>query len=397
MDAIRYAYKHKRIDGKIHHPIVKATGKELVKAVEKGYGILGAVDFDSPDYVMREYLKRNIWKFSVAKNYNDCVTISNLLVREDGSLRPWNEFKKEAWRVVGNSNRYLKTEYDTIVAGAQMSRLWQKIQSEKHIFPFVQLSVVLDKNTSDICQPLHNLIFRVDDPVLAYYFPPNHFNCRTTAKQLRYGVPSAGYSLPEIPEAFKNNSGISGQIFTEKNRYIENTPKKFLDASSFYATRSSKYDQLNENPNYYDVKLGDNFGLKATHIDHNFDDRTGQNEKDVQNIGFQLGHEVIFEAEPGKLQNVKYTDGTWDGKLFEIATAETATSSNFRNALKHCASKGKTEIAIIYVPNNNFELQTFLNGLDRYNGLKFDPKQYIEFERIIVINNGKIIYNKSHQ
>lgn len=81
IEAIAYAYKNKGFNENIHHPIIKATGSELVKGVDAGYGILKDVDFDSPDYIMREYLKRNIWKFSVAKNYNDCVRLSNLLVR----------------------------------------------------------------------------------------------------------------------------------------------------------------------------------------------------------------------------------------------------------------------------------------------------------------------------
>lgn len=130
--------------------------------------------------------------------------------------------------MVGDSNRYLKTEYDTIVAGAQMSRLWQEIQRDKHIFPYVQFDVVMDGKTSDICEPLHKLIFAVDDPVLAYYFPPNHFKCRTTVRKLRSGTPSVNYQLPDIPEAFRNNPGMNGQIFTDKNRYIENTPDDVL-------------------------------------------------------------------------------------------------------------------------------------------------------------------------
>lgn len=226
MEAITYAYKNKGFKDNVHHPIIKATGIELVKGVDAGFGIIKGIDYDSPDFAMREYLKRNVWKFSVAKNYNDCIRLSNLLVRKDGSLKPWNEFKKEALFVVGESNRYLKTEYDTIVAGAQMSRMWQEIQRDKHIFPYVQLDVVQDGRTSDICAPLHKLIFRVDDPVLAYYFPPNHFNCRTTARKLRSGVPSENYQLPDIPEAFKNNTGKSGLIFTDENRYIANTPKE---------------------------------------------------------------------------------------------------------------------------------------------------------------------------
>ena len=88
----------------------------------------------------------------------------------------------------------------------------------------MQLKVVLDGHTSEICSPLHDLIFEVDDPVLAFYFPPNHFNCRTTAIKLRNGVPSDNYLLPDIPEAFQNNVGATGKIFSDKNKYIENTP-----------------------------------------------------------------------------------------------------------------------------------------------------------------------------
>lgn len=219
--------------------MVTKLGNELIKPIDREFPI--GVDYNNPDYAFREVLKQNVWKFSVAKNYNDNLKLSNLLLRKDGSLRPWNEFKKEAGFVVGASNRYLKTEYDTIVAGAQMSRLWQEIQRDKHIFPYVQLKVILDGHTSEICSPLHDLIFAVDDPVLAYYFPPNHFNCRTTAIKLRNGIPSINYNLPEIPEAFRNNVGATGEIFTDKNAYIENTPEEVsVDFEKFQRREKDK-------------------------------------------------------------------------------------------------------------------------------------------------------------
>lgn len=36
--------------------------------------------------------------------------------------------------------------------------------------------------------------------------------------------------------------------------------------------------------------------------------------------------------------------------LFEIAGAETGTSNNIRQALKHCASKPNTEVAVLLFP-----------------------------------------------
>lgn len=148
-----------------------------------------------------------------------------------------------------------------------MSRMWQEIQRDKHIFPFVQFDVVKDGRTSDICSSLDKLIFEMDNPVLAYYFPPNHFNCRTRVRKLRNGVPSKNYTLPDIPTEFKNNAGMCppaykkllsndkdkkpirkecGEIFTEENRYIKNTPKEVLDEAKRLYLKETLKDQRKE-------------------------------------------------------------------------------------------------------------------------------------------------------
>lgn len=233
MDVVKGVYKAKGLEEDfISKPIVETQGKEFSKAIDSEFG---QIDFDSPDYIVREVLKKNTWDFSVAKNYNDNIRLNNLLLNEDGSLRSWHDFKYESQKVVGDSIKYLKTEYDTIVASAQMSRIWQDLQRTKEIFPYVQIVVVKDGHTSDTCAPLADVIFHVDDPALMYYWPPNHFNCRTTIKKLRYGVPTDKYDLPEIPEEFKNNTGVTGEVFTSENSYIANTPKEVLNlAKDFY-------------------------------------------------------------------------------------------------------------------------------------------------------------------
>ncbi|HLS12211.1 MAG TPA: minor capsid protein [Flavobacteriaceae bacterium] len=222
-DNIREIWRNKGFDGTPNNPIVTETAKHLIKPINDVFG--QAIDYDSPDYILRETLKKNVWDFSVAKNNQDNIRLNNLLLDDQGKLRSWSDFKHEAQKVVGTSNRYLRTEYNTVVAGAQMSRLWQDIQKDKHLFPFVQFDVVEDKRTSDICEPLSDVIMSVDDPVLINYFPPNHFNCRTTVRRLHSGVPTENYNLPDIPKAFKNNVAVTGEIFTKENAYIANTPE----------------------------------------------------------------------------------------------------------------------------------------------------------------------------
>ena len=113
----------------------------------------------------------------------------------------------------------------------------------------------------------------------------------------------------------------------------------------------------------------------------------------VQTAEYRNGHSVIFGPEPHNLYKSRKCEGTWDGSLFEIAGTETATSSNVRNALKHCASKPNTEVAILYYPFNNFSMETFCEGFARYYGLR-RTSQYREFKLIVCIQGEEIIQIK---
>ena len=157
-----------------------------------------------------------------------------------------------------------------------------------------------------------------------------------------------------------------------------------------------EYNRLKCDKNYFNVAYNkDNGGLMATHIEHNFDPEKGIYEKDVQRIGFQKGNAVILESETGKAIGERYTEGTWNGKLFEIVAAETGTSNNILKGLKHCASKRNTEIAIIYFPNKNFNILSFNNAIVRYKGLeKLNDTQFVKFHKIFVVENENILtYN----
>lgn len=129
--------------------------------------------------------------------------------------------------------------------------------------------------------------------------------------------------------------------------------------------------------------------VRATHIGHNLDKKKGWYETAVQDAGFKEGHSVILEKEPQNAFKKKSTEGTWDGQRFEIAAAETNTPNNIRNALKHCASKRDTEVAVVFFPNGYIP-SVFEDGLGKFRGLK-GTTQYKDFLKIICIHNGKII------
>ena len=159
-----------------------------------------------------------------------------------------------------------------------------------------------------------------------------------------------------------------------------------------------EYERLLKDDNYTDVRFNpENGALAATHKDHNFDPRRGSYEINVQNVGYNYGNAVIFGGEPGNIYNVKYTDGSWNGMQFEIAGKETATPSNIKKGLNHCASKPNVKIAILYFPNNNFNMQNFKRGLAMYDGIgKVGGSGFCKFEQIICIEGNSIVYQKSH-
>jgi hypothetical protein len=159
-----------------------------------------------------------------------------------------------------------------------------------------------------------------------------------------------------------------------------------------YETNRAEYERLEADSNYtnvaFDKKSG---GVKATHKSHNFDKKKGSYEKNVQKVAFTNGNSIIFESEIGKEIGERYTEGLWNGKLFEIAGTETGSSNNLLKGLKHCASKRDTEIAVLYFPNNNFSEDILNNAIVRYKGLeKLQDGQFLKFQKIIVVSNNKI-------
>lgn len=397
LEVLQYIYRMKKVpDEQINREIVALQAQTFIKPIER---IFGDVEFDSPDYVLREILKNNMWDFSVAKNYNDVVAINNLLLKEDGSLRPWHDFKNEAQKVVGRSIRYLKTEYNTVVSSAQMSGKWQAIQRDKHLFPYAQFKVIVDGHTSDICKPLHDVIVTVDDPMLMYYFPPNHFNCRTDVIRLRKGTPTEKYNLPQIPEAFKNNPAVSGKIFTDKHSYFLNAPdevialgKRLKEEVERIEKRRAEFEKLLANKDYLDVAFDEKTGgLKATHRLHSFDKVTGKYEKEAQNILYSQGHSIILEkelADKGEqiIDGIKHIDGTLDFIPMDISTIKGTGNDTIKRALKHSIEKN-AKIAVLYYTENTFNLERLHTGIRKFNGLKLG-----KFEQIIYIVEGKVYY-----
>lgn len=230
-------WKAKGMPENISKKMVKQFAAEFWQGVTEGYGkdIIG-IDYDTPDARMLANLEMNVYGFSAAKNWQQMKSLTQALVTPSGDggskLRTYSEFKRASFEINdAHVNHWLKAEYDTAIAGAQMAGKWVEIQANKGTLTMLEFDAVMDQRTSDLCRGFNGLVFPVDHPFWKQYYPPNHFRCRSTVRQ-RAGGKASDYSkvaIPEgIPEMFKVNLGEQGLIFPPNHNYYTGLPPEVI-------------------------------------------------------------------------------------------------------------------------------------------------------------------------
>lgn len=215
--------------------------------------------------------------------------------------------------------------------------------------------------------------------------------------------------VTDVPQNFKNWVGKNEEriehaktmpnFLKDNEEYWKGKEKGWKEkVDDFISSRRKEYERLVADPLYKDVAYDEKSGgVKATHIEHNVSKSKGSKyENIVQEIGYQNGHSVILGKEDNTIQNLRNTDGKWDGLEMEIAGCGTGTANNIRNGLKHCAKKGSTEVAILLLSKDaeSFEIE---QGLKLFAGLKGHNDQWKQFKEIIVISERDKTVKTYHQ
>lgn len=211
--------------------LLSAYAESLTTALYEGFGgDLTKFRYDSPDYNMLTDLRTNVYQFSAAKTYCHMKALTEALV-EDDKVRSFSQFKKAAYSINEQfAKSWLKTEYNSAIAGGQMASKWVDILSNPAT-KYLQFDAVMDGRTTELCSSLHGVIKPVNDDFWNTYYPPNHFNCRSTVKQLMNGrvTPDNEIVHPEkMPAAFKTNMAKTGVIFPKDSPYYTGMPNEVL-------------------------------------------------------------------------------------------------------------------------------------------------------------------------
>lgn len=349
------------------------------------------------------------------------------LLDENGNRKPFERFLNDVRKIDKTYNHnYLRAEYNFVHNSAQMAAKWEEFSQYGDRYN-LQYRTANDGKVRPEHAALHGVTLPITDSFWEEFYPPNGWNCRCTVVQVRkskYPTTDHDVAMSLGEEAtgrdtkgiFRFNPGIEQKSVPDYNPYTIkrcrdcDIAKGKLDLSFIpenelcqvcrlirtinRGQNRAEYYRLLNNPSYKDVQYHEpSGGVKATHCNHNFDSNKGWYEEKVQTAGFISGHSVIFEAEYHNIYKHRNCEGLWDGLPFEIAGAENGTENNIRNALKHCAKKPGSKVAIIYFPNGNFNAKSFNKGLSKFNGLK-GTSQYKLFDFIYCVQGENIVQIK---
>lgn len=204
--------------GELDRDAVLKTFNNLNEAGADGYG-KGWQDSGVKQVPSREALlmQRNLYKFSGAKTYSMMEELNSKLVK-DGRLITEKEFLAEALKINKDYNlNHAQAEYQTTQQSAKMAVVWEAAQRNKARFPNLKFKTQQEDKVSDEHRKLNDIIAAIDGEFWKTHFPPLRFRCRCytvqTAEQPSDKIPTV-----EIPDGFKNNVGITNQVFDEDSK-----------------------------------------------------------------------------------------------------------------------------------------------------------------------------------
>ena len=405
--------------------------REVLRVINEGT-VEGLAQANTPPTHQQSFyaaLRHSNEVFAAFKVHTMGNEMAAKLLDSQGQLKPFNQWLQEVASISSHQvGSWLQTEYDTAVLRAHAAADWKEFERNKDVMPNLRWmpTTSMEPEASHSEYWRRKLTLPVDDPFWEEHHPGDRWNCKCSLEATDDPVVRLDDDTKPTPpqRGLENNPGKDGHTFSDNHPYFPNgcsacpfnkglknkmkasfrNEKKHCyecdkidDAIPDERERKQKrwqdYIALKGNNLYKNVRFNkSNNGLAATHVRHNFDGKKGWYERSVQNIGFNEGHKVILEEEIHTIQGKRNTEGTWDDMLLEIASAENATKNNVRNALKHCASKPGTEVAVIFFPKEEFNENNFEQGYAMFKGLP--APQFKKFKEIYCLSKEKILYTK---
>ena len=430
---VEWLHKQKGYDPKrLTDPEPRAAIEETRRILAKPLGDL-AITQDIPEELTAT-LDQNIFFFSGFKTHHELEEASRMLKGDDGNFKPFQQFLKDVETINKVYNRnYLQAEYNFATASTQMAVKWKEWEQEGDRYD-LQYRTAGDSRVREEHAALDGITLPPSDPFWDSYLPPNGWNCRCTAVQVRQGkyprsdsaaAMAAGANCTDTPkkQIFRFNPGKQEKIFPPKHPYF---PKGCGDCQykqlSYNADSPNcqaclalqadikrreenrrDYERLKKDPDYRDVEFDEaSGGVKATHVGHEvhsadkeetfFKEQltSTQLEEKCQDVLYRLGNRAVLCNEKNKNPQTNIVDVALDldlnGKRVDIASI-TQQTTNIRNVLSgkniqlkkfnhlDYVTEPADAVCLYFHEPSMYDSSKIVDGIDKFKNISYTDKE----------------------
>lgn len=190
--------------------LVEATASFLSKGIEQGVAEVAASG------ILINSLRESVGIFSGFKAFHEMKEAANMLVDNNGNLKPFEQFYKDVRKINDTYNKtYLKTEYDSTVASSEMAVRWEEQQDDANGRYLLQYRTAGDKKVREAHRRLEGITLPPDDPFWEKYYPPNGWGCRCSAVKVR----ATKYPATDSSRAMKEGEEATAGKYAEMFRF----------------------------------------------------------------------------------------------------------------------------------------------------------------------------------
>lgn len=145
-----------------------------------------------------------------------------------GTLKQWIKDSKEAIEKLGLGKQgyYLENIYRTNMFSQYSIGNYKQLKEDEKLFPYWQYHAVDDNRTTSICRTLNGKIYKATDPFWNIYYPPNHYQCRSTVICLsKDDMKEYGYKVSKYDETMTGEE-LGSFKGNPASRYWEDMEKR---------------------------------------------------------------------------------------------------------------------------------------------------------------------------
>lgn len=234
----RIVYENGRFDiSQLATPETQAVIGETARVIDTAIG--KSLPHEVPDTI-RYALENNAFVFSGFKTFHALREVGLSMLTDKGDIKPFNDFLTDVRQINAQYNHnYLYAEYNHALGATQMAAKWHDFEQDGDRYN-LQYRTAGDDKVREEHAALNGTTLPPSDPFWSMFLPPNGWNCRCTAVQVRKNK----YPLSDPEEAmkrgnectegakraiFRYNAGKSLQLFPPKHPYYK-VPKEAKQA-----------------------------------------------------------------------------------------------------------------------------------------------------------------------